>query len=144
MRNFGFRSRALAGFSLIEVVLALGVVAFVLVALLGLLPIGLNTNRDSLEEFEAFNMLQLVAIDRQASVADKNSSLFGIPPAPASGNPVNHSFEADRAGIQWKVDVSLNPPLVDFSSPLLHIRVAALQRPGSTGVESVFLLPSLP
>jgi len=35
------------GFSLVELVMALGLVSFVLVGLLGLMPIGLNTMRDA-------------------------------------------------------------------------------------------------
>lgn len=132
----GLRSRT--AFSLIEIVLALGIVAFVLVALVGLLPVGLNTNRDSLEEFEAFNVLQLAAVDRQSSLADAPSSLFQIPKVETE--TVNHSFEVERAGIMWKVDVSLRPARADFASPLMHVRVAALQRPNATGVEGIYLL----
>jgi len=40
-------STARRGFSLVEVVMALGLASFVLVGLLGLLPIGLNTMRDA-------------------------------------------------------------------------------------------------
>jgi len=40
-------STARRGFSLVEVVMALGLVSFVLVGLLGLMPIGLNTMRDA-------------------------------------------------------------------------------------------------
>ncbi len=39
-----------AGFTMAEVVLALAVVAFGLIAVLGVLPIGLNTNRDNRDE----------------------------------------------------------------------------------------------
>jgi hypothetical protein len=44
------RSARAAGFTMAEVVLALAVVAFGLVAVLGVLPIGLNTNRDNRDE----------------------------------------------------------------------------------------------
>jgi len=50
MRRF---SQVTAGFSLVEVVLALGVAAFCLLALLGLLPIGLKTQRASANQTKA-------------------------------------------------------------------------------------------
>jgi uncharacterized protein (TIGR02598 family) len=40
-------NRRQAGFSLVEVVMALGIAAFCLVALLGLMPVGLKTVRDA-------------------------------------------------------------------------------------------------
>ena len=46
MRKISFS----AGFTLAEVVLALAVVAFGLIAVLGVLPIGLNTTRDNRDE----------------------------------------------------------------------------------------------
>src|SRR5207248_1091899 len=42
-----------AGFSLIEVALALGVAAFALVAIIGLIPVGLNSNQASSEQTAA-------------------------------------------------------------------------------------------
>jgi uncharacterized protein (TIGR02598 family) len=44
-----FYSRSLRAFSLVEVVLALGLCAFVLISLVGLLPVSLNTARDTVE-----------------------------------------------------------------------------------------------
>ena len=42
-----------SGFSLVEVVLALGVISFALVAIIGLLPIGLASGRGSIQESRA-------------------------------------------------------------------------------------------
>jgi uncharacterized protein (TIGR02598 family) len=43
-------SRSRAGFSLVEVALAIGIIAFAFVALLGLIPTGLNTFRDAIDK----------------------------------------------------------------------------------------------
>src|SRR4051812_25122874 len=43
-------SRSRAGFSLVEVALAIGIVAFAFVALLGLIPTGLNTFRQAIDK----------------------------------------------------------------------------------------------
>jgi len=53
MRHNGFRKSLLRlsrlrGFSLVEIVLAIGIVSFAMVAILGLVPVGLNTYRDAM------------------------------------------------------------------------------------------------
>ncbi|MDR0533234.1 MAG: hypothetical protein LBH01_04700 [Verrucomicrobiales bacterium] len=44
------------GFSLVEVVLALGVASFALLAIIGMLPVGVNTQQDSMRETIATNI----------------------------------------------------------------------------------------
>ncbi len=46
------------GFSLVEVVIALGVISFALVAIIGLLPIGLASNRGSIQETRANHLAE--------------------------------------------------------------------------------------
>ncbi len=53
----------LRGFSLVEVTLALGIAAFCLVAVFGLLSVGLNTSNTSVEQTIATNFLSSVASD---------------------------------------------------------------------------------
>lgn len=55
------------GFSLVEVVLALGIVVFVLLTLLALLPMGVQTNRVSAEETRAACLLTLLESDLRNS-----------------------------------------------------------------------------
>ena len=50
-----------AAFSLIEIVLAVGIIAICLLAILGLLPTGLRTHRDAREEAQATSALAMVA-----------------------------------------------------------------------------------
>lgn len=56
--HFKFSQR---GFSLIEVVLALGVVSFALVAIVGLLPVALSTQRDAVNQAFAVQALNDVS-----------------------------------------------------------------------------------
>jgi uncharacterized protein (TIGR02598 family) len=56
-----------AGFSLIEVTLALGVAAFCLIALFGLLPLGLQTNQSSIAQTAAASVLSSVVADLRAT-----------------------------------------------------------------------------
>lgn len=46
------------GFSLVEVVIALGVISFALVAIIGLLPIGLASNRGTIQETRANHLAE--------------------------------------------------------------------------------------
>jgi len=50
-----------AGFSLIEVIIAMGVIAFAFVGLLGVIPSGLNTLKQSVDQARAMSALNRVA-----------------------------------------------------------------------------------
>jgi Tfp pilus assembly protein PilV len=56
-----------AGFSLVEVTLALGVVVFCLVTIMGLLAVGINTTHVSTVQTSAVNILTAVASDVEAA-----------------------------------------------------------------------------
>src|ERR1700674_3846005 len=56
-----------AGFSLVEVTLALGVAAFCLIALFGLLPLGVQTNQSSISQTAAASVLSSVVADLRAT-----------------------------------------------------------------------------
>lgn len=56
-----------AGFSLVEVTLALGVAAFCLIALFGLLPLGIQTNQSSTSQTAAASALSSVFADLRAT-----------------------------------------------------------------------------
>jgi uncharacterized protein (TIGR02598 family) len=63
-------------FSLVEVVLALGVASFALLAIIGMLPIGANTQQDSMRETIAANIG--TAIINDLNQADTVSALYQI------------------------------------------------------------------
>ena len=64
-----------SAFSLVEVTLALGIAAFGLIAVFGLLPTGLNTNQASIRQTAAANVIAGIAADlRQAPTADQIAS----------------------------------------------------------------------
>ena len=50
-----------AGFSLVEVIVAMGIVAFAFVGLLGIIPTGLNSFRQSVDQARALTALNMVA-----------------------------------------------------------------------------------
>jgi uncharacterized protein (TIGR02598 family) len=54
-------------FSLIEVTLALGVAAFCLIAVFGLMPVGVQTNRNATSQTAATNIIAAVVADLRAT-----------------------------------------------------------------------------
>jgi uncharacterized protein (TIGR02598 family) len=56
-----------AAFSLVEVTLALGIAAFCLIAVFGLMPAGVQTNRNATSQTAATNILSSVVSDIRAS-----------------------------------------------------------------------------
>ena len=69
-----------AGFSLVELTLALGVAALCLIAVFGLMPIGVQTNRNATSQTRATNIAAAVAADLRGTPSGNNtSSQFCIP-----------------------------------------------------------------
>src|SRR5437588_10791841 len=71
MRPSDVRRRA---FSLVEVVLALGVISFAIVAILGIFPIGLSTGHSAQDETRAPQIAQMIlsSLTAQASTQFNN------------------------------------------------------------------------
>jgi uncharacterized protein (TIGR02598 family) len=63
--------RKCAAFSLVEVTLALGIIAFAFVAIVGLIPVGLSTARDAMETSVRSQIVQRVVSDvKQTDLQD--------------------------------------------------------------------------
>ena len=73
-----FKLRRLHAFSLVEVTLALGIAAFCLIAVFGLVPVGVQTNRNATSQTAATNILSSVVSDIRASPPGQ-ARLFAIP-----------------------------------------------------------------
>src|SRR5438876_4585783 len=72
-----FGLRRVHGFSLVEVTLALGIAAFCLLAVFGLMPIGVQTNRNTTSQSAAANIIAAVVADlRAASRLYDNSKTY--------------------------------------------------------------------
>jgi uncharacterized protein (TIGR02598 family) len=66
--------RFTAAFALVEITLALGVAAFCLIAVLGLVPVGVQTNRNATSQTAAINILSSVVSDIRSSKPGQSSS----------------------------------------------------------------------
>ena len=87
-----------AGFSLVEVVIAVGIAAFCLVVMLGLIPTGLNTNKDSSGETAAANIVRNIFSDLRATAkTNTTTSLYGIT-FPSGASPAISTNYWDDAG----------------------------------------------
>lgn len=64
-----------AGFSLVEMTLALGVAAFCLIGLFGLLPLGVQTNQSSISQTAAASVLSSIVADLRATPKTNPTSL---------------------------------------------------------------------
>lgn len=126
------------GFSLVEVTLAVGLVAFVLITLLGLLPIGLGSLRDARSEASAARALaQLSSALRDAPEVTAGSGQFRAVDYP--------SLEWQRGGVLQDVQIG---PLNEVGLPaspdeeevvVARIRITPPADSWSSGVARVSL-----
>jgi len=73
------KERFTSGFSLVELTLALGIAAFCLIAVFGLLPVGVQTNRNATSQTAATNIMAAVVSDLRATPTfNTTSTEFGI------------------------------------------------------------------
>ena len=70
--------RARAGFSLVEVTLALGVAGFCLMTVFALLPIGIKTNQTAFSQTAAATILSNVVADMRAAGKNATSAEYQI------------------------------------------------------------------
>jgi uncharacterized protein (TIGR02598 family) len=76
MKLFAHRASA---FSLVEVTLALGIAAFCLIAVFGLMPVGVQTNRNATSQTATTNIIAAVVSDLRATpTTSATSSQFAI------------------------------------------------------------------
>ena len=78
--SYGAASNSkVAAFSLVELVLALGVTAFCLFAVFGLMPVGMQTNRNAASQTAATNIIAVIVADlRTTPAAATTSPQFAI------------------------------------------------------------------
>lgn len=132
MNNHGLPSSVLRpgrrGFSLFEVVLALGVISFAIVAILGVLPTGLQTNKSSQDETRATQIAQTVlsSVASQAptqfnnvrvQLDDDSTVTFNLTssdPPPAFFADNNGRIMTAGVGATYKITVTLNSSPTGF------------------------------
>lgn len=85
------------GFSLIEVTIAIGIVTFCLIAILGLLPTGLKAVKNANEEAGAANVLNAIA----SSLRNANSTNGINYSASFAGQPITYTVGGGTVSNAW-------------------------------------------
>jgi uncharacterized protein (TIGR02598 family) len=101
----GFRIRGgRRGFSLVEVVLSLGIVTFCSMTLIALIPVGLTANKLSREQIIALNLCRSIESDLKAtSSTGTTDPIYGIamPVAGATGTATLYDTYASGTGVSF-------------------------------------------
>lgn len=111
------RSSHKHAFSLVEVTLALGVASFTLLAIFGLLPVGLMSTRGAVDQTAANGIMSSLMADMRASRPEATASeRFGVtmPVDPTAGGSSTLYFNADGKVATSLVEQSRYRALVKF------------------------------
>ena len=142
-------------FSLVEVTLALGIISFGLIAIMGLVPKGLGIVKESADEAAALNILAAVSSDLQCVGSNTtNSTIYQIPVNSVNSGKRYFDIDGNWLGISatistdaavyalsWTIQLrSLQGPRVAFMS--IAWPAKATQPLGS--VDCVLVLPGNP
>lgn len=151
--NFNFRtSHGVSAFSLIEVVIALGVAAFCLIAIFGMIPAGLNSNQASLRETLAASLTSSIVSDLRAvpgQLTSATTSIYRIA-LPASGLSSTTVFFLNEDGSTNSLGDPAAPPAYraavvvtsatnrQASTARIFLTWPALADPSATGLPANF------
>jgi uncharacterized protein (TIGR02598 family) len=140
-------------FSLVEVVLALGISTFAILVIVALLPMGVRLTKDSLEETGALDVLSEVIADRQATPLTNSSTLYQLPALANSTTPVTNYFGITLTNTvtmtlsqaRYRVDYIVSPPAQALDPYQVYLKVswpAAAANTTNTGsVETIATFP---
>jgi uncharacterized protein (TIGR02598 family) len=119
-----FGLRRVHAFSLVELTLALGVAAFCLIAAFGLMPVGIQTNRNATSQTAATNILSSVVSDLRASPPGQNpSARYGISRSKSSKTTTCFDGQAKPTGTPILGDVAC--PANSNSRYRLYVQIDA-------------------
>ena len=106
--------------------MAVGIATFGILAVVALLPIGMQSAKTSLEETVAVNILSAVISDRQATPFNQSSKVYGLPVltntavAPVSnffGITEGNQFTTQLDQARYRVDYTITPPISGTLDP---------------------------
>ncbi|SDU17962.1 Verru_Chthon cassette protein B [Verrucomicrobium sp. GAS474] len=127
--------RKTAAFSLVEVVIAIGIVSLALLPLLGLLPVGLNSNRSSTTQTGAMSLITAISADIRSTTATTGvSPRFGIRTTASGGQTLYFDESETVTGLQpgkpgYKADIEP----VKISTTMTALRVTVSWPPQASG-----------
>jgi len=130
--------RKTSAFSLIEVSLALGVAAFCLIAIFGLLPVGLTSNQNAVQQTVAAGFASAIVSDLQAT---PNTSVT----TPRYKIPINTGTNTLFLQTDGSNSGSVNQDAVPAQNPLYRATIVIGQQSGrvATPVRIMITWPAL-
>jgi len=137
---------------LIEVVLALGIVAIALFPMVAMLPVGIRIQKDTVDETAGINILSAIIADRRASVSGTTSLGYSLPALPQVGaSVVSNSFSVTDEGVKtnntatsrYKIEYRFFPPPIPGAASLLHFRASWSTAAASNGTGCVELITTM-
>jgi uncharacterized protein (TIGR02598 family) len=133
-----------AGFSLVEVIVAMGIVAFAFVGLLGIIPSGLSSFRQSVDQARALTALNMVASAARNSKftvgpdhnADYAFPLFFSDSSTAVSSPTKYYVTQDNFSLRFYIleDGTISKTGSASAKAVLYM---VIDPPGTVGATSV-------
>jgi uncharacterized protein (TIGR02598 family) len=105
------RAKQPQAFSLVEVVLSLGIVSFAFLVMAALVPVGIQSTKDSLEETGAIDLLSNLIADRKASAFAASSNNYSLSPLTTA-----MSFTSNAFGV-----TATNTPTANFGQSVFRV-----------------------
>lgn len=107
------KGRSKCAFSLVEVTLALGIAAFCLIAIFGLMPVGVQTNRNAASQTAATNIIAAVVADLRATPKGSTTSsqfsiTFGTNPPPMYFDGTGQFATTLGANSRYQLNITWN------------------------------------
>ena len=130
-----FDPKLLRGFSLVEVTLALGIITFGLIAVMGLLPTGLKLAKQSADEVAAVSIMTgiSVSLEKAGAAAHSGNATFN-----ADGMRIYTTADATYAA-KWEI----RPTSVPFTA-LITVSWPAITTNPTGSVESIVVVSEPP
>lgn len=129
---------SIAGFSLVEVTLAIGIAAFCFIAVIGIVPVGVQTNRNATSQTVATNIMAAAVTDLRATQKTKTASPQLAIPVP-SDHRLGAAPDCQRCASCWNTqtttkyfDASGKSVVSTSAAALYRVTVTQVQNPAAT------------
>jgi type II secretory pathway pseudopilin PulG len=145
--------RRRAAFTLVEVVLALGICSFCLLSILAMTQMGVTRAHDSLEESRATDLLSAIALERRTVPTTNACSIYPLPNLSTVDALQTGYFGIDDNGkstgtslttARYRVDYQITPPTAPSEAPYLMSLVVSWPALAAQRKDSVEMLATFP
>lgn len=121
-----FTHQTKGAFTLVEVILAVGVAAFCLLPIIAMIQLGLSRARDSVSETQAIAIMNGVITERRSLNPSNSSIIYPLPPLSPTPVNTNGTFGIDADGLStgatltnaiYRVDYAITSPGTNSRGP---------------------------